>query len=169
MLTLPNLLSFLRIPLAFLFLQENVFLRFFAIILAMISDGLDGFLARRYQTSSKFGTLFDPFADKFFVVFVLSIFIRENRLTIWEAAAFICRDFSVFFFGIYLALKGKLSNYRFRAIWCGKITTFFQFMILLALTFKFDIPFFIYTFFIVLGMLALMELYLPEETKSEKN
>lgn len=161
MLNLPNIISLMRFPLAFLFLQENIFYRSLAIFLAMISDGLDGYLARRYSWSSKLGTVLDPLMDKFFVFFVLGIFLAESRITIWEAGAFICRDFSVFFFGLYLAFKGNFFTYRFRAIWCGKLTTFLQFTVFLGLIFQIPIPPFLYTTFVILGFFALLELYLP--------
>lgn len=167
-LTLPNCISFLRIPLAFLFLQENPLLRFAAIFLAMVSDGLDGFIARRTQKVSKFGILFDPFADKFFVIFVLGVLIAEHRLTYVEAAAFLCRDVSVFVFGLYLSFRGLLSTYQFRAIWCGKVTTFLQFIFLLGLTLHMDIPPSGFISFIVLGFCALIELALPLPLKNSQ-
>jgi len=160
-LTLPNCISLLRIPLAFLFLHENPLFRFTAIFTAMLTDGLDGFLARRNHSISKVGTLLDPFTDKFFVIFVLSILIAEQRLTYLEAAAFLCRDVSVFVFGIYLALRGLLVNYQFRAIWCGKVTTLLQFIFLMGLTLQFPIPSYGFISFIVLGFCALIELAIP--------
>lgn len=159
MLTIPNVLSLLRIPLALLFLKQSILFRSVAIIIAMLTDCLDGYLARRYNISSKIGTVLDPITDKFFVMFVLGIYIAEDRLSLWDAAAFICRDFSVILFGIYLAFTGKLANYRFRAIWCGKITTTLQFLVLLGLTFQYNIPGYLYNSFILLGLMALIELY----------
>ena len=160
MLTLPNIISLLRIPLAFAFFQENTFYRAGAVLLAMISDGLDGYFARRYRLSSRFGTLLDPFTDKFFVFIALCTMIHENRLTVLEAAAMICRDFSVIIFGIYLTFKGSLSRYKFRAIWCGKITTVMQLTVLMGLTLHISFPPIVFFSFITLGLLALLELYL---------
>src|SRR5262245_30373915 len=122
MFTLPNFISLIRLPLAFIFLQENPFYRALAIILALFTDFLDWFVARRYRLVNRFGTLLDPMMDKFFVFFVLSTLIKENRLSWSEAAFLICRDFSVILYGLYLAFRGRLLNYQFRAIWCGKIT-----------------------------------------------
>ena len=162
MFTIPNLLSLLRIPLALLFLQQSVLYRGFAILLAMISDGLDGFIARRYNSISRFGTLLDPLVDRFFVFFIILMFISENRLTYIDACALICRDFAVLLFGFYLVLSGKLSRIRFRAIWCGKVTTSLQFLFLLAMTFEMPIPNYTYAVFIALGFLALIELYVSK-------
>lgn len=164
--TLPNFLSLLRIPLAFLMLKQNIFCRGAAIILAMITDGLDGFLARRYQQSSQFGALLDPLTDRFFVYFTAGIFFFEGKLGIFEVAALACRDISVILFGFYLLVTGQISTYRFRAIWCGKVTTFFQFMIFLALAFGRSIHPAIYSLFILVGFLALIELYISKEKLS---
>lgn len=160
--TLPNLISLLRIPLALAFLQEQPLVRAGAILLAMLSDGLDGYFARRYSKSSRFGTLLDPVTDKFFVFVVLGILISEHRLSPIEAMAMLCRDFSVIVFGFYLALNGKLSSYKFRAIWCGKVTTVMQLIVLLGLTFHIIFPSFVFASFILLGLLALAELYLEK-------
>ena len=160
MLTVPNLISALRLPLALVFLKQDILYRSIALILAMMTDGLDGFLARRYKQSSAFGTVLDPIMDRFFVFFLIGIFMNEGSLGIWEASTMVCRDFAVMLFGF----TGKLSSYRFRAIWCGKVTTFFQFLVFLGLTLGFAIPPFIYLLFIVLGGLALIELYLSKES-----
>jgi CDP-diacylglycerol---glycerol-3-phosphate 3-phosphatidyltransferase len=159
MLTLPNFLSLLRLPLAFVFLQENPFYRAAAIILALITDGLDGFIARRYKLVNRVGTLLDPLTDKFFVFFVLSILISEHRLSWEQGCVLFCRDLSVIFYGFYLAFRNKLLTYRFRAIWCGKITTVLQLVVLFALTFHIAFPSYFYGMFIVLGVLAFVELY----------
>lgn len=160
MLTIPNCISLLRIPLAFFFLQQNVLYRLLAIFIAMISDGLDGFLARRTQSCSRIGTTLDPMTDKFFVFFVMGTLIHEQRLTLLEATFMLCRDFSNIIFAFYLILSKQWKDYRFRAIWCGKLTTFCQFILLLALTYGFAIPFATYYVFILLGTAALFEFFL---------
>ena len=143
MLSLPNLFSLMRFPLAFCFLQGNTVVRFIAITLALMSDGLDGYLARRYNACSRLGTILDPLMDKFFVFVVLFALMNEDRITLLQVGALICRDFSVVLFGVYLALTGKLANYQFRAIWCGNVV----------------FPSSIFILFIILGVLALGELY----------
>jgi CDP-diacylglycerol---glycerol-3-phosphate 3-phosphatidyltransferase len=160
MLNLPNLLSLARIPLVLVFLQQNMTLRVIGIVLAMISDGLDGFIARRYNRTTQFGAFLDPLMDKFFVIFVLAVMLSEGRLSIPEMLAMLCRDFAVFFFGIYLLYKGSWDQYKFRSIWSGKVTTALQLSVLIALTMQISLPPFFFVSFIVLGFLALVELYL---------
>lgn len=168
MFNIPNFLSLMRVPLALLFLQANPTYRALAIFIALTTDYLDGFIARRFHLVNRLGTLLDPISDKFFVFFVLGVLIRENRITEIEAALFISRDFSVMIYGCYLALRGRLANYQFRAIWCGKITTVLQFLLLFALAFGIPFSPYFYTLFIILGVLALGELYLFDRGKIAK-
>lgn len=155
---IPNILSFLRIPLAFVFLSESIFLRSIAIFLAMVTDGLDGYLARRYKQTSRVGLILDPLTDKFFVLFVLGIFIHEQRLSFWECMSFFSRDIAVFIFGSYLLLSKKIFTYDFPPFWCGKLSTALQLACLMALTFSFSIPDFVYWTFAGLGAASLIEL-----------
>ena len=162
-LTLSNFLSVLRAPLALLFIFDNPLLRSFAIVAAMATDTLDGYLARRFRMTSQIGAFLDPLMDKFFVFFAVSVFILEGNLRLWEALALISRDFAVLIFGLYLGFRGTWSNFQFRSIWSGKITTTLQFFVLLGLTFHAAMPVYIFWCFIALGILALFELYFIEQ------
>lgn len=159
MINFSNILSLLRAPLAFLFLSSQPSARALAIIFAMITDCLDGYFARRFRNSSQLGAVLDPLMDKFFVVFAFIIFILEGKLSLPSFAALLCRDFAIAIFGLYLYVTEQWKYYRFRAIWCGKITTALQFFVLLALTFTYGTPSWFYTIFVVLGLFALAELY----------
>ena len=72
MMTVSNILTLLRAPLALVFLLENQTYRLIALCLALASDGLDGFLARRWKQSTQLGAVMDPLVDKFFALFVFS-------------------------------------------------------------------------------------------------
>lgn len=161
--TPSNFLSLARGPLALLFMVDNAVYRSIAILLAMVTDSLDGYLARRWRMTSQVGAFLDPLMDKLFVLTVAVIFIQEGRLELWEALALISRDFAVLLFGIYLAFKGSWSTFKFRSIWSGKITTALQFFVLLGMTFHYVIPFYLFYSFIFLGILALCELYFTEK------
>lgn len=162
MFMLISLLSASRIPLAFLFLSDHLVWRVSAIILALITDGLDGYLARRYNKMSQFGALLDPLADKFFVLLALIILVGEGRLCISEACMMLARDAAVVLFGGYLWLAGQLANYRVQAILTGKVTTVLQAIVLLLLVWQVTIPFAYYCTFPLLGLLAFIELCLSK-------
>lgn len=161
-LTPSNVISLIRGPLAFMFLLDSVFYRTLAIILAMVTDCLDGYIARRFQKTSRLGATLDPLMDKFFVFFVVAVFLKENQLQMWEAMALMARDFAILFFGFYLTLRGTWSNFQFRSIWSGKITTTMQFFVLWGLILHIQIPSAVFICFIVLGISALIELYFIE-------
>lgn len=162
-LNLPNLISLLRLPLALLFLIQGVYFRFFVLAIATLSDGLDGFLARRYKQTTRFGALLDPIMDRFFVFFVLLVFMREGRIELWQIFALLCRDLALILFGIYLAISGRLTRCRFGAIFCGKATTFLQFLLFFALMCNVAVPFYVYGLFMALGVFALIELSLRND------
>jgi len=155
---LSNSLSLLRAPLALLFLSESVALRLVAISLAMITDSIDGYLARRYQSTTRFGAILDPAMDKVFVFFALSIFAIESKIAVWQGLAMISRDFALCLFGIYLSLSGYWQSYEFRAIRWGKITTALQFVVLIGLSIGLSFPWYLYALFIAFGGLAFYEL-----------
>lgn len=158
MFNLSNGLSLLRGLLAFLFLVENTTLRLAAIILAMLTDSFDGYLARRNRTTTQFGAILDPAMDKFFVLFILSVLLSEGRLAGWQACAIISRDFFLIFFGIYLGLSGHWNAYQCKAIRWGKISTALQFFVLIGLTLSYTFSAYIYAVFILFGILAFIEL-----------
>lgn len=160
MITLPNLITLLRFPLALAFFQDNPVYRAIAIFLAMLSDSLDGYLARRYGNMSRLGTILDPLADKLFVICALGVFLYEDRLQLWEALTMLSRDFSVLLFGLYLKCKGDYPHYQFRAIWCGKVMTALQFVILFGLVFGIHFPSLVYILFLLIGVAAFIELAL---------
>jgi CDP-diacylglycerol--glycerol-3-phosphate 3-phosphatidyltransferase len=158
MLSISNGLSFLRAPLAFAFLSESTTLRVIAIILAMISDSIDGSVARRRSTVSRFGAILDPAMDKFFVYFALTVFFLEGRIGPWESCAMIARDIFLCIFAVYLTVVGLWKTYEFKAIRWGKASTAFQFLFLIGLAIGYTFQSYFYTAFVVLGILAFIEL-----------
>ncbi len=168
MLSLSNTLSLLRAPLALALLSSSTAVRLAAIFLAMCTDCLDGYLARKNRTASQFGAILDPAMDKFFVYFALAIFLSEGRLEIWEACAMIARDFFLFIFAIYLSCFRMWHNYRYRSIRWGKVSTAMQFISLLVLALGFHIPFFVFALFVVTGLLAFIELFKVRTSQGSK-
>lgn len=162
MTAVPNILSLLRIVLAFAFLHDNPFTRFVALVLAMITDGLDGYLARQFNSTSKIGTWLDPIADRFFVIFVVGIFFLEHRLVVWQFFALLARDVALSVFGCYLYSKDLLKGYRYRALWTGKLVTFLQFMVILALTLAYHVSDRVYLSFFFLGFFVFIEVILRD-------
>ena len=159
MLTASNSLSFIRAPLAFLFLQDNSTLRIIAILLAMLTDSIDGHLARKDQSVSRFGAILDPAMDKFFVYFAIAFLFLEHRIAPWEMAAMLSRDVFLCLYGLLVTAAGRWKTIVFRAIRWGKITTALQFIVLIGLVLGFSFPWYLYAAFIAMGWLAFLELF----------
>lgn len=158
MITVSNCLSLIRAPLAFLFWQESSSVRFAAILLAMITDCVDGYLARRNKSTSQFGAVLDPAMDKFFVYFALSILFIEEKIGPYELATMLSRDLFLCLYGLAMIATGRWKTIVFRAIKWGKITTALQFLVLIGLSFGITFPWYIYVSFIAMGWLAFLEL-----------
>ena len=81
---IPNLITALRfilvIPISIYIYQENYFLALVLFIIAGISDGIDGYLARRFNWTSDFGQFADPLADKCLILATLLALAFSERL-----------------------------------------------------------------------------------------
>lgn len=157
---LPNLISLLRIPLAFAFFQPDPLLRFLALFCAGTTDWLDGFLARRYQLQSRFGTTIDPISDKFFVGCALIAFFTEGRITSSEVLCMLGRDCALLLFGMYLLVSKRFKRFTFQSFFSGKAATTIQLFVLLLLTLGIPVPGWIYAMVALLGFSSLGELFM---------
>ncbi len=111
--TISNLLSISRIilvaPIAYFLLSKEIpYHREYAILfilLAMITDILDGYFARRFQEISELGKILDPLADKIGVGLVVIILTISGDIPLWFMIAILARDGIIFLGGIYLKKK----------------------------------------------------------------
>jgi CDP-diacylglycerol--glycerol-3-phosphate 3-phosphatidyltransferase len=60
--------------------------------IASLSDAYDGFLARRWNVESVFGTLLDPFADKLLVLASLAALAVTDRVPVWIVVVIATRE-----------------------------------------------------------------------------
>jgi CDP-diacylglycerol--glycerol-3-phosphate 3-phosphatidyltransferase len=157
---LPNLISLLRIPLAFAFFQPDPLLRFLALFCAGTTDWLDGFLARRYKLQSRLGTTIDPISDKFFVGCALFVFYTESRITSLEVFCMLGRDFALILFGVYLLASKRYKHFVFQSFFSGKAATTIQLFVILLLTIGIHVPVWIYATLALLGISSLLELFM---------
>jgi CDP-diacylglycerol--glycerol-3-phosphate 3-phosphatidyltransferase len=164
MFTLSNVLSFLRAPLAFLFIINRVDVRAVVVIAAMLTDGIDGYLARRYKFTTRFGAILDPLMDKFFVLVILTILFSEARIQSFELIALLSRDVSLFIFALYLGIVRKWKGYNYRSMLWGKVTTALQFPVLFLLAINIYVPPFFFLLFYAFGLCMLFELFFTLKT-----
>ncbi len=108
-------------------------LAIFAFLVAAASDGLDGYIARRYNQKSQLGVILDPIADKGLLlaaIITLSFSNWSYEFPLWFPVLVITRDAVILVGSVVLhLLVGKL---QVKPSWIGKTATAFQ-MIAIAL------------------------------------
>jgi CDP-diacylglycerol---glycerol-3-phosphate 3-phosphatidyltransferase len=97
--------------------------------LAAVTDGLDGYIARRQQSVTTFGKLMDPLADKLLVVAALISLVSLDRLAAWAAMVIIAREIAVTGLRALAAERGVVIA----ASWLGKLKTLLQVAAIFAL------------------------------------
>ncbi len=126
-LSLADKVSLSRIPLTILFILfiGNQFLSLIILTLVIISDILDGYLARKSKTT-KFGATLDPLMDKFFIVTTFIFFLTNQEISFIQFLFLIIRDiYSISEMTLIQLLKSEKSH---KANIFGKITTTLQFI-----------------------------------------
>lgn len=151
--TVPNLLTIFRMVLipvfaSLLFYQKFV-LALVVFVVAGITDGLDGLLARRFDQKSQLGTILDPIADKmmmvtsFVVLSMRTVFPQPvpSHLPIpfWVTIAVISRDVFIL---VGAAAINIVTGFRgFRPSLLGKINTTVQIIAIAAIMFAASVPY----------------------------
>ena len=96
-------------------------------VVAGVTDGLDGLIARRSGQRTSLGALLDPMADKLllvstFVVLTMPGLALTNRLPIWLTVLVISRDVIIVLTVAVVNLA--VDRFTFRPSVLGKVTTF---------------------------------------------
>jgi cardiolipin synthase (CMP-forming) len=150
--TVPNLLTVFRMVLIPVFVSLLFYQRFILalaiFVLAGVTDGLDGLLARRFNQKSQLGTILDPIADKlmlvtsFVVLSMRSVFPQPlpSHLPVpfWVTVAVISRDVFIL---VGAAAINIVTGFRgFRPSMLGKINTTVQIFAIAAIIFAASVP-----------------------------
>ena len=93
---MPNALCVLRMmlaaPVAFVLWQGQYRWTLWLFAVAAITDGLDGFLAKRFGWTSELGKILDPLADKLLLVTVFVTLAALGAVPVWVASLAVGRD-----------------------------------------------------------------------------
>jgi cardiolipin synthase len=128
--TLPNFITLLRLaalPFFLLCVSDGRFgLALLIFVAAGISDGIDRYLARRFDMRSALGSYLDPIADKLLLIssylfLAVPSFPALVKIPVWLAFIVISRDVLLLMVALLLILTS--SKNRFPPTWLGKVTT----------------------------------------------
>lgn len=107
---IPNAITILRltlVPVLVVLLKQGEFGWALAVfMIAGLSDGLDGYLARRYRLQSEFGGFLDPVADKVLMIVTYVTLVLLGLLPVWLVLLVIARDFLIIGFIMMLLSLG---------------------------------------------------------------
>ena len=128
--TLPNFITLLRLaalPFFVLSIAEGRFgIALGLFVAAGVSDGIDGYLARRFDMRSALGAYLDPIADKLllmssYVFLAIPSYPGRVKVPVWLVVLVLSRDFLLLLVGLLLILTS--GRKRFPPTWVGKVTT----------------------------------------------
>ncbi len=130
---IPNLITLFRlllvIPVVVAVMRNDFGIALMLFALASLSDGVDGFLARRFSWTSRFGAILDPIADKLLLVSTFMLLAYTGFLPVWLGVVVIGRDLIIFAGAIsYHILFGE---YELAPTLLGKLSTLLQFGLVL--------------------------------------
>lgn len=135
---ISNILSasrFIAVPFIFYFIFREQWI--YAIVsgaIAVITDLLDGFFARRLEQETELGYILDPVADKLALsAAVFALVLSKSSFPNWAFFVIVIRDVSIVFGNGILAYKAKMIT---RSNLWGKCTSFFLSIVILLYLFR---------------------------------
>lgn len=142
--TFPNFLSFLRIPMAFLFYHfynwnnlKGLLFAVFILLLSAVTDLLDGKIARHFHQVSEFGKILDPVADKITQASFILCLLNRYPATLALFIFFVIKEITISIFAL-VAVRRSGNNQG--AMIYGKVNTVLLYICLGILLFWIDLP-----------------------------
>ena len=83
----------MSVPVIFwLLLNDHPQIAFYVFLAAGVSDGVDGYLAKRFKWTSELGAYLDPLADKILIVSIYIALAVSAQIPLWLVIAVVSRD-----------------------------------------------------------------------------
>jgi len=130
---------------ALYYVPERDYLRFVALgifLVAMISDVIDGYIARTRQQKTKAGAILDPLADKFLLIsaflclYKVGVFLGTVQFPLWVVLTVISRDIILLLGAMIIyMIHGRLDIVPTK--W-GKTATFLQVLCVVGVFLQWD-------------------------------
>ena len=140
--TVPNILSVIRLCLIpviiweYIFL-ENYFLAAITVVISGITDVVDGFIARKFNMVSHVGRILDPAADKLTQIAVIACLCVRFNMMIVPLSILVVKELTN---GIIALKMLKATGETINSEWHGKLATVFLYLMITAHLFWIDIP-----------------------------
>ncbi len=150
--TTANKITIVRILLVPVFVAQmihyprsgNEIFRLLALLtfaIASISDGIDGYIARRYHQQSELGTFLDPLADKLLLTSAIILLSLDNglyfqRIPLWLTEAILSRDVLLLIGA--MVIHHTAGKMKVRPRMAGKIATVFQMSLVIWILLHWD-------------------------------
>jgi cardiolipin synthase (CMP-forming) len=142
---LPNFITCVRfvliVPILWALLKKFYLLAFYLFLIAGLSDGLDGLLARFFGWTTPLGALLDPLADKLLLMGSFVVLAYLQQIPFCLMAFVIGRD--IWIMGGALVYRYWVGPLDYKPVWISKLNTFFQLILVTLLIVKlafFDLP-----------------------------
>ena len=132
---LPNLITLSRIALApvliLLLREQDYVLSLVVFAIAGVSDGLDGFIAKRFHLTSRLGSILDPLADKILLVSAYVMLTLLEHVPFWLMLTVAFRD--LFIVGGYLVYTSMVGPVQMRPSLLSKFNTLMQIALVIVI------------------------------------
>lgn len=123
--TIPNFLTILRVlltpVLVILLLEERLSEALFVFIIAGVTDGLDGLIARLYKQKSRLGAFLDPLADKLLLATTYVLLAFQSMVPSWLTVIVLSRDVLIVL-GVFVLFMQDLP-FEIKPTLASKLTT----------------------------------------------
>jgi len=128
MISLPNFLSFARLlsvpVIIWLLIDRALAAAFWLFVAAGVTDALDGFLAKRFNSRTELGSYLDPLADKALLVGVYVTLGWTGDLPVWLVILVVFRDLTIV--GGALLEQTITQSFKSRPMMLSKVNTAVQ-------------------------------------------
>ena len=135
---IPNIITGFRFllvpPVVMLLLNERFDMALILFGVAGLSDGLDGYLAKRNNWTSRLGALMDPLADKLLLVSCFVTLGWMGWIPLWLVALVVLRDLVIV--GGAIVFHMRVERLEAAPSIISKLNTFAQILLVLAVIFS---------------------------------
>lgn len=132
---LPNIITSIRlillIPLSYYLTKGNYQTALIIFFIAGFSDALDGFLAKKFNWVSRFGSILDPIADKALLVVTMAILTLNEKIDLLLFIVVTLRDIYIVL-GAYYYYK-KIGPFQMQPSLISKFNMFAEVLLVTAI------------------------------------